>query len=164
MATQPTSFSGTGSSEQGRRERPSGGLAAVQAESGLCRLRAIPFEDVYFYCKKIDNSRLVREADPRARSACWSTIAAAFAALALLTGTLVPSAVNTAADSKLQDLRAEERRLVNERRSLQLQEAELTSPERLEKYAVERHLAPAAPNQMVRLNGKSDGAVAMVKK
>jgi cell division protein FtsL len=164
MATQPTFYSITGSSGQGRRERPSGGLAAVRAERDLCRLRAIPFEDVYFYCKKIDNSRLVREADPRARGACWSTIAVAFAALALLTGVLAPSAANTLAQSKLEGLRTEERRLVDERRSLQVQEAELTSPARLERYAVERDLAPAAPNQMVRLNGKSDRAVAMVKK
>ena len=60
--------------------------------------------------------------------------------------------------------RAEERRLVDERRSLELQEAQLLSPERLERYAKERDLAAPAPNQMVRLDGASDGAVAMVKK
>ena len=30
-------------------------------------LRSLPQEDVCFFCKKIDNSRLVREPDPKAR-------------------------------------------------------------------------------------------------
>ncbi len=30
------------------------------------QLRALPNDDVYFYCKRIDNSRLVRQADPAA--------------------------------------------------------------------------------------------------
>ena len=50
------------------------------------QLRTLPQEDVFFYCKKIDNSRLVREADPRARGACWSAIGAAGVVLVLLTG------------------------------------------------------------------------------
>ena len=32
------------------------------------KLRALPNEDVYFYFKKIDNARVVREADPTARA------------------------------------------------------------------------------------------------
>ena len=53
-----------------RTELPVPGAAAraarkpVQArvERDPFRLRALPQEDVFFYCKKIDNSRLVREA------------------------------------------------------------------------------------------------------
>jgi cell division protein FtsL len=160
MATLPAFFKKAGFLEASQQEQP----ARAPAERDLCQLRALPHEDVYFYCKRIDNSRLVREADPQARGACWSTIGAAVAILALLTGVLAPSAANTLAGYRLEELRAEERRLVNERRSLELQEAELLSPARLERYAKERDLTAPSPNQVVRLDGKGEGAVAMVKK
>ena len=140
------------------------GPAPVPAERDPFQLRALPHEDVYFYCKKIDNSRLVREGDPQAGGACWSTIGVAFAILALLTGVLAPSVANTVAGYRLEDLRAEERRLVDERRSLELQEAELLSPANLDRYAKERNLTVPSPGQMIRLDGKGEGAVAMVKK
>jgi hypothetical protein len=140
------------------------GPAPVREERGPFQLRALPHEDVYFYCKKIDNTRLVREADPQARGACWSAIGVAFAVLALLTGVLAPSVANTVAGYRLEDLRAEERRLVDERRGLELQEAELLSPANLDRYAKERDLTVPSPGQMVRLDGKGEGAVAMVKK
>lgn len=162
MATLPAFFRRSGSLDA--TERTARGPAPVRAERDPFQLRALPHEDVYFYCKKIDNSRLVREADPRTRGACWSTIGLAVVILALLTGVLVPSAVNMVAASRLEDLRGEERRLLEERRGLELQEAELLSPQNLERYAKERDLAPPSPSQIVRLDGKGEGAVAMVKK
>ena len=36
-----------------------------------CKLRALPNEDVYLFTKRIDNSRVVRQADPRARARDW---------------------------------------------------------------------------------------------
>jgi cell division protein FtsL len=164
MATMPTFSRRAGSLDPRRQDPPARGPAAVRAERDPFQLRALPHEDVYFYCKKIDNSRLVRESDPQTRGACWSAIGAAFAVLLLLTGVLAPTAANTVAGSRLEDLRAEERRLKEERRGLELQEAALLSPERLEQYAKERDLSPPSPNQVVRLDGKGDGAVAMVKK
>jgi hypothetical protein len=115
------------------------------------------------YSKKIDNSRLVREPDPQARGACWSAIGAACVALALLTSVLAPSVAGTLAGYKLESLRAEERRLLSERRVLQLQEAELLSPDRLEKLAKGQNLVTPASGQVVHLEGKPDGTVAMVK-
>ena len=35
---------------------------------------AFPNEDVYLYVKHIDNSRVLREADPAARAICWRLI------------------------------------------------------------------------------------------
>ncbi len=160
MATLPTFFRKLGFLEASQPEQPARG----SAERDLCQLRALPHEDVYFYCKRIDNSRLVREPDPQARGACWSTIGAALGILVLLTGVLAPSAANTLAGYRLQELRTEERRLMDERRSLELQEAELLSPERLARYAKELDLAAPSPDQVVRLDGKAEGAVAMVKK
>ncbi len=142
--------------EAARRQAP------ARAQRSPYRLRALPHEDVFFYCKKIDNSRLVREADPKARGACWSAIGAACLALLLLTSVLAPSVATTLAGYKLESLRAEERRLLNERRVLELQEAELLSPDRLEKLAKRQNLVTPSSGQLVHLEGK-DGDVAMVK-
>ncbi|PWU01199.1 MAG: hypothetical protein C5B51_23565 [Terriglobia bacterium] len=142
---------------------PARRLATVRPERDPFLLRALPHDEVFFYSKKIDNSRLVREPDPRARGACWSAIGAACVALGLLTSVLAPSVAGTLAGYKLESLRAEERRLLNERRVLQLQEAELLSPERLERLAKGQNLVTPAGGQVVHLDGKADGAVAMVK-
>jgi len=45
---------------------------SIRAQSDPFMLRALPNDDIYFYAKKIDNSRMVRQADPAARSECWS--------------------------------------------------------------------------------------------
>lgn len=127
-------------------------------------LRALPHEDVFFYCKKIDNSRLVRDSDPNARGACWGAIAAACLGVALVTGVLFPNVASTLAGYKLESLRAEERRLIDERDMLKLQEAELLSPARLEKLAKNQNLVTPQSGQVVHLdNNKPDSSVAMVK-
>ena len=126
------------------------------------QLRVLPCEDVFFYSKKIDNSRLVRQPDPRARGACWSAIGMAFLVLALFTAVLAPGAANTLAGYKLEALRAEERRLVDQRRGLELREAELVSPGRLEALARGQNLVIPAAGQTVRLETK-DGTLAMNK-
>jgi cell division protein FtsL len=125
-------------------------------------LRALPHEDLHLYRKKIDNSRLVREPDPRARHACWSAIGVACAVLALVAGVLAPSVATTLSGYKLEALRAEERRLLDERRALELQEAELLSPSRLAELARKQNLVVPSSNQVVHLDGNGN-AVAMVK-
>jgi hypothetical protein len=135
----------------------------VRAERNPFELRALPQEDVFFYCKKIDNSRLEREHDPKAHGACWSAIGGAALVLALLTGVLAPSVASTLAGYKLEALRAEERHLLDEKRTLELQEAELVSPGRLEKLAAKQQLVTPLNGQVFRLDGKPDGAVAMAK-
>ena len=118
MATMPAFFRTTYApayAEATRRAAP------VRAERNPFELRALPLEDVFFYCKKIDNSRLEREHDPKAQGACWSAIGGAVVVLALLTGVLAPSVASTMAGYKLEALRAEERSLLDERRTLELQ-------------------------------------------
>ena len=89
-----------------------------------------------------------------------AAIGAACLALVLLTSVLAPSAATTLAGYKLESLRAEERRLLNERRVLELQEAEMLSPQRLEKLATDQNLVTPASGQTVRLDPKGDGKVA----
>ena len=137
--------------------------APVRPAPDPYRLRALPLEDVFFHCKRIDNSRLVREPDPDARGACWSTIGAACLVVALLGSILAPSVATTLAGYRLESLRAEERRLLDERRVLELEEARLLSPERLEELARQRGLVTPAPGQVVHLDSRGDGTVAMAK-
>jgi hypothetical protein len=127
------------------------------------QLRALPFEDVYFRPKKMDNSKLVREADPRAGGACWSVIGVACLMLAFLGGVLAPSVANTVAGYKLESLRVEAQKLADERRTLELQEAQLLSPERLDRLAQKRNLISPTASQVVHLERKSEGKVAMVR-
>ena len=49
------------------------------------------------------------------------------------------------------------------RRVLELEEAELLSPDRLQKLAREQNLVTPAASQVVHLETKGDGTVAMVK-
>ncbi len=134
--------------------------AAARMERNPYQLRALPQEDVFFFCKKIDNTRLVREADPKSASSCWNAIGVACVAMALFTGVLVPQLMGTLAGYKLEALRAEQRRLTDERHNLEWREAELLNMNRLEKLAKDQNLTAPAPGQVVRLNGK-DSSVAM---
>jgi hypothetical protein len=156
MATMPAFF---------RRINEAGfpALSGAKPERDPFQLRALPQEDVFFHCKKIDNSRLVRAADPQARGACWSAIGAAGVLLAVLTSVLVPSVASTLAGYKLEALRVEERQLLDEKRTLEVVEAGLLSPQRLETLAQGQNLIAPIPGQVVRLNAKGDSAVAMVK-
>ena len=126
-------------------------------------LRALPQEDVFFFCKKIDNSRLVREPDPKSARACWSAIGAAALAVMLIGGVLLPNLMCTLAGYQLEKLRAEERTLIDERHNFEWKEAELLNVNRLERLAKDRNLAPPAPGQLVHLNGK-DSSVAMMER
>jgi len=135
----------------------------ARAERDPFQLRALPHEAVFFYCKRIDNSRLVRESDPKSRGACWSAIGAACVLVVLLTSSFAPSVATTIAGYKLEALRLEERRLREESRTLDLQEAELLSPARLDQLARQNNLVAPSPGQVFHLEGKPEGAVAMVK-
>ena len=143
--------------------QPAGRPVAVQAGKSVCALRALPQEDVFFYCKKIDNSRLVREPDPKAGGNCWNVIGAVCLAVVSLGVVLAPKVTNTMDGYKLESLRSEEQRLLDERRALELLEAQLLSPERLERLAKGQNLVTPASGQVYHLETRPDGAVAMAK-
>jgi cell division protein FtsL len=136
---------------------------AAYVPSDPYQMRPLPLEDVFFHCKRIDNSRLVRTADPKSRGACLRTLGVASAAVLLLVSLVAPSVAVTMAGYRLEALRTEERRLTEERRGLELEVARLLSPDRLDKLAHEQTMAPAAPGQVVRLDRQDGSAVAMAK-
>ena len=131
------------------------------AQANPYRLRALPNEDICLYTKPIDNARLVREADPSGGNRCWSAIGAATLAAVLLMGVAAPRTAWVVAGYHLQSLRQERQRLLDERSSLQVEEATLLAPARLEELAGAQKRASPSPRQSVHLDPKADGSMAL---
>jgi hypothetical protein len=112
-------------------------------------------EDIYFYVKRIDNSRVVRESDPQARGTCWKLIGSAGVAVVLLIGVLLPSAYGLLAGYQIQSLRREAQRLATEETSLELKEAQLLSPARMEVLAREQQFIDPPSQKVVYLDSKT---------
>jgi hypothetical protein len=120
-----------------------------------------PNEDVYLYVKHIDNSRVLREADPAARKVCWRLIGSSFAFAMLVIGLLLPSLNGLMAGYRMEALRQERQRLELDRASLELAETKLLSPARLEELARRQRFVDPAPEAVVYLDGgKSDQILA----
>ena len=127
----------------------------------LFRLRALPNEDVFLFAKRIDNSRVVREPDPKSRGECWSAIGVACVLAALLMALLSPSVANTLAGYQLQSLKQEEQHLLNEQRVLDVIEAKLSRQANLQELAKSHDLQTPASGQIVHLDPKGDGKLAL---
>jgi cell division protein FtsL len=124
-------------------------------------IRCFANDDIYFHVKRIDNSRVVRQVDPQTRGVCWKMIGSVAAAAVLLIGVLLPSAYGLLAGYQIQTLKAESRRLANEQASLELEEAKLLSPERMEQLAREQQFTDPEPQRVVYLDSAHGPAVAM---
>ena len=124
------------------------------ANDASTRVRAFANEDIYFYVKRIDNSDVVREADPQARGTCWKLIGSVVAAVVLLIGVLLPSAYSLLAGYKIQALQQEQQRLGTEQASLELEEATLVSPARMEQLARDQQFIDPPSQKVVYLDTK----------
>jgi hypothetical protein len=114
-------------------------------------LRALPNDSIYFYSKKIDNSRIVRQADPNARGECWAAVGAAGVLLMIGASIIAPHVGSVLAGYKLESLKQERQTLLDQKRDLEVKEAALLSPERLNDLARIRSLGTPAANQVVHL-------------
>ena len=122
---------------------------------------AFPNEDVYLYVKHIDNSRVLREADPAARQICWRLIGSSFAFAVVVIALLLPTLNRLMAGYKMEALRQERQHLELDRASLELEETKLLSPSRLEELARMQRFVDPAPEAVVYLDGnKSDQILA----
>jgi cell division protein FtsL len=128
--------------------------APRNANDASTRVRAFANEDIYFYVKRIDNSDVVREADPQARGTCWKLIGSVVAAVVLLIGVLLPSAYSLLAGYQIQALKQEQQRLSTEQSSLELEEAQLVSPARMEELAREQQFIDPPSQKVVYLDTK----------
>jgi hypothetical protein len=134
---------------------------AVEAPrlSGAAPLPAFANEDIYFFVKHIDNSGVVRADDPASGGVCWRTIGSAVGAVVLVIGVLLPSAYGLLAGYQIQSLRKEAQQLAAEQASLELQEAALVSPQRMEELAKMQQFVDPAPDKVVYL--ENNGSLAL---
>jgi hypothetical protein len=133
----------------------------VLANENRFEVPAFPNEDVYLYVKHIDNSRVLREADPAARQVCWRLIGSSFAFAVIVIALLLPTLNRLMAGYKMEALRQERLRLELDRASLELQETKLLSPARLEELARTQRFVDPAPEAVVYLeSNKSDQILA----
>jgi hypothetical protein len=142
----------------------------ARSAAGAARsIRAVPVrtfanEDIYFFVKRIDNSRLVRQTDPQAGGICWKMIGSVGAAALLLIGVLLPSAYGLLAGYQIQSLRSEALRLAGEQASLELKEAKLVSPARMEELARQQRFIDPEPTKVVYLDSKDGSSLALNQK
>ncbi len=135
-------------------ERPH---AATDSSS---RVRAFANEDIYFFVKRIDNSGVVREADPRARGMAWKLIGSVGVAVILLIGVLLPGAYSLLAGYQIQVLKQEQARLINEQSSLEIEASQLLTPARMEQLAKEQLFIDPPSQKVVYLDSKG-GSLAL---
>jgi hypothetical protein len=136
----------------------------VRVQSDPFQLRALPNDGIYFYSKKIDNSRVIRQADPGARGECWSAVGAAGVLLVLGGSIIAPHVGSVLAGYKLEALKQERQTLVDQKRDLEVKEAGLLSPERLNALARAHSLTSPASDQVIHLDTDTvDSSVARVQ-
>jgi hypothetical protein len=158
MATQAASY---GEFEAGAGRWPGVREGFPEEKSDPFRLRPFPNEGIYFYRKAIDNSRVLREADPEARARCWRWIATTSAGTLILTALLWPSVYDRLAGYQIEALKQSQHDLLAQRSALEVREAQLLSPGRLEELAQEEQFLDPAPDQVVFLHPKADGSLAL---
>ena len=127
---------------------------AVWTRADSCRLRPLANEDVYLFVKRIDNGAVVRAANPTARRTRSRSVALGFAAAIVVIAGLIPAAYNTMAGFTLQNLRQEQEHLKQQRALLDVEEAKLLSPERLEQLAKSLNMMEPVARQVQYLDGK----------
>ena len=129
--------------------------------TGYAPLRVFANEDVYFYMKRIDNTGVIRQMDPQARGSAWKLIAGVSAASILVIGVLLPGAYDLMAGYEIQKLKQEAISLQAEQSSLDIDEAKLITPARIEALAREQQFTDPAQQNLVFLSSKDATAVAV---
>jgi hypothetical protein len=132
-----------------------------QSRDERFRSRQLPNESVFFYLKTIDNSRVARQHDPKNHGKAWRGMLTTIGGALMLILVLLPSAYTFIAGHELQALHHQREHLLVERRQLEVQEAQLLTPARLEYYAESQKMADPG-NKMVYLAGDKGGSLAMV--
>ncbi len=138
-----------------------GVAAGREVRAGLSRrpaaTRPLPMEDLCFFVKTIDNSRLVRVVDPHSRRECLGLIASVTAVFFLALLYIGPRLALLHTGYRLEDLKKENQALAQTNRQLQMKEATLRDPQRIYSIAVKMGLAAPAPEQVVF--PESDGRI-----
>lgn len=142
-------------------DRSRAGGYSEPAAGNPYRVRSYPNEDVYFWVKRIDNSRVLRQSDPQARQACWRMVSIACLALFLLGGVMLPKVYGVLAGYQIDSMAREREQLNNERQLLEADEARLLNPARLEELARIQQFVDPSPEKVIQLSPHAGEAVAM---
>lgn len=129
-----------------------GRTPAIRAQVDPFQLRALPNDTIYFHSKKIDNSRVLRQADPAARGECYSAYAAVAVVLTIGSSLIAPHVASRMAGYQLEKLKAENQMLLDQKRALDVQEAALVSPSRFYDLADTRKLGRPGSDQIIHLD------------
>ena len=157
MATLATYLRGSSSAAADARQTQCAGYDPFE-------LRPIPNDHIFFYAKRIDNSRMVRQMNPAAAQESWSAMAAVALLLMLGSSIIAPHVASVLAGYKVESLKQRTQSLMDQRRELDVREAALLSPARLIELATARNLASPAVDQIVHLDGGTpDLAVASAR-
>jgi hypothetical protein len=125
------------------------------------RVRALPNEDIYFFRKAIDNTRVVRQAHPGERTRCWRRIALAAGGTVALAAILWPNVHGMLSGYQIEKLKLEQEQLLAERASVVADEARLMGPEKLRELAAVQEFTEPDPSQVVFLPARPDGSLAL---
>jgi hypothetical protein len=120
----------------------------IHTRCGACRTT------VFFYTKKIDNSRLIRQADPGASDECWSAVGAGALLLMLGVSIVAPHVALVRAGYQLEAAKTERQTLLDQRRALEVREAVLLSPARLNDIAKAHAFSSPLSSQIAHLEGR----------
>ncbi len=126
-----------------------GVAAGREVRAGLSRrsasARPLPMEDLCFFVKTIDNSRLVRVVDPQSRRECLGLVAWVMALFGVVLLYAVPYLAQLRSGYRVEDLKRDHEVLVENARQLQVREAALRDPQRI--YSIARgQLGMGAPS------------------
>lgn len=145
-------------------EKKSG--ASHQAHSrnqaaGRYHLRPMPNEDIHVFVKKIDNTRVVREQDPKANASAWKAISVACLFALIVVGLIVPIANSYLAGYTVAEIEKQNSQLAAQVARYSVRESELTSLEALARAAKNQKFIDPTPESMVVLNDTRTGTVAL---
>ncbi len=132
-----------------------------QQASERFQLRPMPNEEIHVFVKKIDNTRVVREQDPKVNASAWKTISMACLFSLFVIGLLVPAANSYLAGYTAAEIEKRNKELQGELARLSVRESELTSLEALARAARNQRFLDPSPETLVVLNETRPADVAM---
>ena len=139
------------------------GTGRVRPDADPYLLRPLPGEDIFLYAKHIENSKVVRVADPRARGAALSAAGVMCVLAVLLTGSVAPRVANYIAGYRIEALRQERQRLIDESMVLDVEMAKMLRLDRLQDLARRRNFMAPRAGQFVDLEPNADQSLASLE-
>ncbi len=126
-----------------------------------------PAQTAFYFPQQIDNSRLVKVADPRERRAQTRLVMAAMLVVCAVLVSLYPRFALMRTGYRIEELQKEREQLLEDNRQLRLQEATLRDPHRIDAIARNQlGMVVAAPGQVARIDAlasEGDPVVARVQ-